>query len=177
MRAIIRPFAVALSAIAVLSVAGPAAASCCSVTHTDPNDVSGKLDLSSIGYAKAGVSAPMRVTVRTYPTWPSRLLQQRSGNRLRVVLDVDPDPEGDYVAAIRFRDGHLLAFIRGEGDAFEPTPVRRPNRRTARFTIPQGAPANPNHGGLGISARSRFIASPACDPASGGTICVDRAPD
>jgi hypothetical protein len=172
MRTPIRLFLIAICATAILWLPGSAAA-----VVTDPNDVSGKLDLSAVGYTKDGSASPMRVTVRTYPTWPSRLLRPGSENRLQVLLEVDADPERDYVARLRFRAGRLWASIRGEGQSFEPLKARRPNRHTARFTIPGSSPPNPNHGGLRIAAASRFIASAACDPASGGTICVDRAPD
>jgi hypothetical protein len=165
------------SLVAVLILLVTAAnAGCCSASHLDPDDTPGRLDLKRITYIKDGTQAPMRVTIRTYQSWRSRYLTLFSGNAVRVRLEVDDDPEADYVAAIRFRKG-LVAVISGEGRIFDPIRVRRPDLRTARFRIPGQSPPNPNATDIGISAKTEFIASVTCDPASGGTLCVDLAPD
>ena len=180
MRRTIRPMAMIVAVLAVVPLhAGPAGAGCCiTSTHADADDVSGKLDLRRVGYVKQDPSSPMRVTVRTYPGWPARLLNKGSGNTLRVKLDVDPDPQADFTLTVKRVGGVLEVFVRSQDEVFESLPARHPDRRTIRFRIPGGdSSVNPSHGGLRIRAVSRFVASAECDPASGGAVCVDRAPD
>lgn len=146
--------------------------------HVDPDDTSGRFDLKRIVYFKAHRRAPMWVTIRTYPRWRSSDLAPFSGNAMRVFLEVDEDPEADYVAAIKFRKHRLVAVIRGEGQTCEPIRVRRPGRSALlAFRITGRSPPNPIATDIGIAVKTEFISSLICDPASGGVLCVDRAPD
>jgi hypothetical protein len=148
---------------------------CCVEQVTDPQDVAGKLDLALLRYAKSGPNAPMKITVQTHEGWPPRVLRPNV-NRLRVLIDRNEDGTVDFRATIRRVEGELKVFIHGPGSSFEPLPARKPNPRTVRFTIPGSSPPNPG-GFVDLAAISRFIESPPCDPASGGTACVDRAPN
>ncbi|MEW6059350.1 MAG: hypothetical protein AB1551_04290 [Actinomycetota bacterium] len=154
-------------ALALTSYATPAGAS----QVSDPNDVSGRLDLSVLIGTKAFANAPLVIKVRTYGNWGKRLLSDAGENRIYVLFDVDGDGITDYTGEISESGGKLHMDITGDGSAFEPLPVSHPNRRTIKTTVPGGSPPNPK-GTLYIAARSEFTNSTSC-----ATTCEDRIPD
>jgi hypothetical protein len=168
---------VATALLGLSLVPGPAASltACCVEQASDPQDVEGRLDLALLRYTKNGPNAPMKVTVQTDEGWPPRVLRAHV-NRLKVLIDRNEDGNIDFRAAIKKVDGPLEVHIKGSGSSFEPLPTQKPNPRTVRFTIPGSSPPNPG-GAVDLAATSRFIESAPCDPGSGGTACVDRAPN
>jgi hypothetical protein len=152
-------------------------ASATTKTATDPNDVPGKLDLYRLHLAKKTSTAPLHITVKTYGPWAKRVLRDNV-NKLIVYLDVDRNGSSDYHARIKKFGDKLLVFIAGSGSTFEPLPAHKPDRRTVTFAIPGNSPPNPNGTQLPQArAYSYFIESLPCDPGSGGSPCVDRAPN
>lgn len=151
----------------VLAVAGPAVAT----QLSDPDDVSGKLDVMTVAGRKADASAPLKIRIETYENWAAGLLRESRPNRVWVLFNTDADAEREYVGVITSSGGKLWLSITGEGSAFEPLRVRHPNGHTLKTTIPGDAPMNPE-GTVRIAAKSRFSDDADCSEA-----CRDRAPN
>lgn len=137
---------------------------------TDPGDVKGKLDIRSVTLTKDSSGAPLEVKVKTWETWPKKILRRSSPNRLRVLVDTDRDGETDFKGRVVMASGSLsLDFV---GTSLESLSVDRPDAKTVVVTIPGESPANPS-GALQVAARSRYRdADKGCVPP-----CVDRSPD
>jgi hypothetical protein len=105
----------------------------------DLNDVGGPLDLESASAVRTGDL--LAVSVTTYEGWDDDVLRgprlDRPGrNRLTVLYDIDLDGRADYTGRIIFADEALSLVLAGEGQAFEPVPVERPDDATAQFVHP-----------------------------------------
>ena len=163
---------IAVAAVVALCLqALPAFAASGSVT--DPNDVSGKLDLMTLSFTRSGKTAPLTITVTTYNRWRSRILRA-GGDRLAVFIDTNNDGVKNFKARIKKTGGHLVAVITGSGSTFEPLPATRPDPKSVKFTIPGNTPPNPRGHVPHFRAFSRFVESSVCTPTKP---CIDFAPD
>jgi hypothetical protein len=105
----------------------------------DLNDVGGPLDLQRASAVRTGDL--LAVSVTTYEEWEDDLLtgpriDKQGPNRLTVLYDTDLDGRADYTGKIIFAEGALSLIISGEGQAFEPVPVERPDDATAGAVHP-----------------------------------------
>jgi hypothetical protein len=105
----------------------------------DGNDVGGPLDLEVASAVRTGDL--LAVSVTTYEPWADEVLKgprlDRQGpNRLTVLYDIDLDGRADYTGKVIFAKGALSLVLAGEGQAFEPVPVERPDDATAQFIHP-----------------------------------------
>src|SRR5919106_5788409 len=105
----------------------------------DLNDVGGPLDLELASAVRIGDL--LAVSVTTYEEWEDDLLtgprlDKQGPNRLTILYDTDQDDRADYTGKVVFREGALSLVIAGEGQAFEPIPVERPDDATAQAVHP-----------------------------------------
>jgi hypothetical protein len=105
----------------------------------DGNDVGGPLDLEMASAVRTGDL--LAVSVTTFEPWTDDVLtgprRDRQGpNRLTVLYDVDLDGRADYTGKVIFAGKALSLVLSGEGQAFEPVPVERPDDATAQFIHP-----------------------------------------
>jgi hypothetical protein len=105
----------------------------------DPDDVDGQLDIRNLNATRTGDL--LAVSLKTYEPWSSNVLvgpgPNRGGpNRLTIFYDIDLDGFPDYRGKIIYSGGALSLYLTGEGQAFEPIPVERPNNVTAQFVHP-----------------------------------------
>jgi hypothetical protein len=105
----------------------------------DLNDVGGPLDLRRASAVRTGEL--LAVSVTTYEEWQDDLLtgpsiDRQGPNRLTVLYDIDLDGRADYTGKMIFAEGALSLVISGEGQAFEPIPVERPDGATAAAVHP-----------------------------------------
>jgi hypothetical protein len=105
----------------------------------DPDDVNGQLDIRNLNATRTGDL--LAVSLTTYEPWSSNVLvgpgPNRYGpNRLTIFYDIDLDGAPDYRGKIVYSGGELSVYLTGEGQAFEPIPVERPNNVTAQFVHP-----------------------------------------
>jgi hypothetical protein len=105
----------------------------------DLNDTGGPLDLEAASAVRTGDL--LAVSLTTYEAWDDAVVRgprvDRPGpNRLTVLYDIDVDGRTDYTGKIIFADGALSLVIAGNGQAFEPVPVERPDDATAQFIHP-----------------------------------------
>jgi len=156
-----------LATLAVLLAAAPAGAT----QASDPEDVSGKLDLKQITATKADATAPLHITIVTYENWKKKALSDSGHNRVFVLFNTDSDSKAEYVGEIYESGGNLVMVITGSGSAFEPLPVRHPNGHTLKTVVPGSSPPNPD-GNVGVAAKSRYTDAGDC-----ATACKDRAPN
>jgi hypothetical protein len=135
---------------------------------TDPDDVSGSLDIRDFGAKRKG--ALITITISTYEAWEPSVLTGNplapGPNTMTVLYDVDLDQKADYRAKLVYAGGHLSAFISGSGSQFEPIPVRRPDSFSAKFTHPVDIFTKlPPNGDIQLRAQTVFAGE------------EDRAPD
>lgn len=105
---------------------------------------------------------------------PTAAAGRRRGTAVPLVRERGGGPGGEperphYRARIVSEDGSLHALITGEGQAYEPVPVQRPNAQTARFQFPAGIFLLNAH--VDVAPRS-VCTGGSCAPAR-----KDRAPD
>jgi hypothetical protein len=105
----------------------------------DLNDVGGPLDLELASAVRIGDL--LAVSVTTYEGWEDDLLtgprlDKQGPNRLTILYDTDLDDRADYTGKVVFAGGALSLVIAGEGQAFEPIPVERPDDATAQAVHP-----------------------------------------
>lgn len=105
----------------------------------DLNDVGGPLDLELASAVRIGDL--LAVSVTTYEGWKDDLLagpmlDKQGPNRLTILYDTDLDDRADYTGKVVFAEGALSLVIAGEGQAFEPIPVERPDDATAQAVHP-----------------------------------------
>jgi hypothetical protein len=101
----------------------------------DLNDVGGPLDLELASAVRIGDL--LAVSVTTYEEWDEDLLtgprlDKQGPNRLTILYDTDLDDRADYTGKVVFAEGILSLAISGQGQAFEPVPVERPDDATAQ---------------------------------------------
>jgi hypothetical protein len=108
-------------------------------TGSDPDDVDGQLDIRNLNATRTGDL--LAVSFTTYEPWSANVLvgpgPNRYGpNRLTIFYDIHLDGTPDHRGKIVYSGGELSVYITGEGQAFEPIPVERPNNVTAQFVHP-----------------------------------------
>lgn len=157
-------WALGLGAVVALAAVSPAVG----VTATDPDDTAGKLDVRKV--IATDTASSVTVTVKTWGSWSTGVLAS-SENRLVVLFDSDLDGVVDYRGRVIRSDGVLVLLLSGQGNSYEPLPVKRPSSNAVSFTVPtdvlEAAGAD-----LQVTAASRYRDSGACAAA-----CNDRAPD
>jgi hypothetical protein len=157
--------------VAALLVLLPTAARAGSVVQvTDPNDVAGKLDLELVKGVRSASGQPITFTISVQAPFAKTVLGP-AANWVKVFLNVDADPNVDYVGTIKKTGTTLSVFFRGQGDAFEALPVHRPNLRTMQFTVPGGPPLAPN-GPVAMIVQSHYVNTTSCRMG-----CLDVAPN
>jgi hypothetical protein len=151
----------------------------------DGNDVGGPLDLEHASAVRTGDL--LAVSVTTYEPWPDDLLtgprRDRQGpTRLTVLYDIDLDDRADYTGKIIFAESALSLVLAGEGQAFEPVPVERPDDATAQFIHPidvffvaAGEEEIPSDADIHVAVESRALGFRDRIPAE-GWILVAFAP-
>jgi hypothetical protein len=167
MRAGARILVASITVLGLVWGAIPAAAS----QVTDPNDVSGKLDLKVLAGTKTAKRAPLFIKIQTYGNWAKSVLKDSGDNRVYVLFDVDGDGKTDYTGEISESGGKLHMDISGSGSSFEPLPVKHPNGHTLKTAVPGDSPPNPK-GTVWLAVRSAFKDTGSC-----ATTCKDRLPD
>jgi hypothetical protein len=105
----------------------------------DLNDVGGPLDLEVASAVRIGDL--LAVSVTTYEEWADDLLtgprlDKQGPNRLTILYDTDLDDRADFTGKVVYAEGALSLVIAGEGQAFEPVPVERPDDATAQAVHP-----------------------------------------
>src|SRR5919106_441918 len=105
----------------------------------DLNDVGGPLDLERASAVRIGDL--LAVSVTTHEGWEDDLLagprlDRQGPNRLTILYDTDLDDRADFTGKVVFAEGALPLVIGGEGQAFEPIPVERPDDATAQAVHP-----------------------------------------
>ena len=105
----------------------------------DPDDVDGQLDIRDLTAKRTG--GLLAVSLKTYEPWSANVLvgpapNKTGPNRLVILYDIDLDGEPDYRGKIIYFGGTLSLYITGQGQAFEPIPVERPNNVTAQYVHP-----------------------------------------
>jgi hypothetical protein len=105
----------------------------------DLNDVGGSLDLARASAVRTGDL--LAVSITTYEAWEDDLLagpriDKQGPSRLTVLYDTDLDGRADYTGKMIFAGGALSLVISGDGQAFEPVPVERPDDETAGAVHP-----------------------------------------
>jgi len=144
------------TAFVILTTALPASA-CCS--GPDPDDTSGRLDMSAASGFKDAPGAPLDLSIETFGRWGDRVLARSGPGRVFVYFDTTGDLVSDYVGKVKLAHGRLVMVITGPGFRSQPLEVRRPNRSKAKVTV-------------AFYFRTEFTAVGAC---SGG--CADETPD
>ena len=155
----------AVSLVLVLSGGSAGAA-----TAADPNDTSGKLDLSRITAIRR-TNGDAKITIKTYETWHKSSVAQGTGNNFRILIDINGDGVADMVGTIGTNgtNGLHIAYTGGGGG---PYPVKHPDGFTAVVILQHGTPAHVRRE-FQVWATSRFVTNAGiCSSA-----CVDRAPD
>ena len=109
---------------------------------TDPDDVAGQLDVRNLNATRTG--GLLAVSLTTYEPWSSSVLagprlDRQGPNKLTILYDVDRDGTADYRGKVIWAGGALSLVITGQGQAFEPVPVERPDDVTAQFVHPADA--------------------------------------
>ena len=136
----------------------------------DPDDVGGRLDIAKIQIEKATAqSTTGTLSLQTHESWRCRKLRRGTAHRLIWYFDDTGDDKADFVGRIICSDGRLAIFLRtADGSSqYEPIPVNRPNKRTARFSMNFALIMT----GVDVFAWARS------KDASCSTPCLDRAPD
>jgi hypothetical protein len=109
------------------------------IPTTDPDDVSGRLDVRNLNATRTG--GLLAVSLTTYEPWNSSVLAGPGGteqgpNRITILYDVDLDGRADYRGRMIWAGSVLSLFIAGSGSQFEPVQVERSDNHTAQFVHP-----------------------------------------
>ena len=128
-----------VQATTTVEAAAPTVGTTTAPAGNDPDDVDGQLDIRNLNATRTGDL--LAVSLTTYEPWSSNVLvgpgPNRYGpNRLTIFYDIDLDGTPDHRGRIVYSGGELSVYLTGEGQAFEPIPVERPNNVTAQFVHP-----------------------------------------
>jgi hypothetical protein len=137
----------------------------------DPNNARGPLDLKRLVANKHDATAPMRVRLVTYGTWPASLLDEDGQSRLNFLFNSDHVGRVDFIGEVFFRDGRLMMRIETRAGQFvRRVRVKHPTGSSITAVIPRGLP-NPD-GNAWIAATERYQS----DTGFCISICKDRIP-
>jgi hypothetical protein len=157
----------ALIAALLVGVAMPAHAA----SVDDPDNARGPLDLKRLVATKHDATAPLRVRLITYGTWPASELDEDGQSRLNFLFNSDHAGRVDFIGEVFFRDGRLLMRIETRAGQFvRRVRVKHPTRSSITAVIPAGLP-NPD-GNAWIAATERYQSETGFCV----SICKDRIP-
>jgi len=155
--------------LAVLAVGMAPPAHAASVD--DPDNARGPLDLKRLVATKHDATAPLRVRLVTYGTWPASLLDEDGLSRLNFLFNSDHAGRVDFIGEVFFRDGRLVMRIETRaGRSVRRVRVQHPTGRSITARIPRGLP-NPD-GNAWIAATERYQSETGFCV----SICKDRIP-
>lgn len=137
-----------LSVLLVAIIVGSAlvANAATTTSATDPDDTRGRLDIRYVEFRRSG--GKVTLTLRTYEKWRCRLLKDDTSTAQGAAeayddgkaaflfwnIGTDRDDGAEHTGFFRCKNGHLkFQFDRPNDVSFS---VRRPNRRTAKVTLP-----------------------------------------
>ncbi len=155
-------------AVVVVALAAPAFA----VKKQDPADSGLSIDISLIKFVEDPEDIAT-LTIRTHSAWKCRELRPAAKTQLKWLFDGSGNNDWDLVGSFVCRDGVLLFQLRSKdgSNQYEPIAAERPNRRTAKVTMPLDLPElDGQH--LDLAAKSKDVSGETCIED-----CVDRAPN
>ncbi|MFN2588432.1 MAG: hypothetical protein ABR613_10005 [Actinomycetota bacterium] len=158
----------AIAALFVVALAAPAFA----VKRHDPADSGLGIDISLIKFVEDPEDVAT-LTIRTHSAWKCRQLRPAAKTSLKWLFDGSGNNEWDLVGSFVCRSGVLVFELRSKdgSNQYEPIPAERPNRRTARVTMPLDlTELDGEH--LDLAAKSTDVSGETCIED-----CVDRAPN
>jgi hypothetical protein len=155
--------------LGVLVAVAVAATTAFAATQTDPDDVTGKLDVKTVGGSVKGQLLTFKVG--TYDSFSVADIPRRGGiSSWLVEFDTNGDGTGDYkVRLVSLPSGKYTALISGGGSSFEPVPLKRKGN-TLTGTFPADAIAAAGDP-IAMATTSSFRTCTCTSPK------VDRAPD
>lgn len=162
-------FSVLLTSLALLVVLAPPALA---VEQEDPADTGLMLDVALIKFVEDSDDVGT-LTIRTHSGWKCRALRPAAKTSLKWFFDGSGDNDFDLVGSFVCRDGTLLFHLRSTdgSNRYEPLVAERPNRRTARVTMPLDL-VELDSENLDLIVKSKDLSGETCIED-----CVDRAPD
>lgn len=163
-----RLFVALWSLALIVSLAPPAFA----VEQEDPADAGSKLDISLIKFVEDPEDVGV-LTIRTHSRWKCSALRPAAKTSLKWFFDGSGSNDFDLVGSFVCRNGTLVFELRSTDGSnnYEPIVAQRPNRRTAKVTMPLDLPELDSNN-LDLIAKSKDVSGETCVED-----CVDRAPD
>jgi hypothetical protein len=158
----------AIVALAIATLALPAHAA----FVDDPPFARGPLDLKRLIANKHSAGSPLHLSVVTYGTWRSKLLDVDGPNRIFVLFNPDREADEDFIGEIFFRDGALrMRITRSNGTFIRTIRAYHPTGHTVRVIVPRGLPNPDGHSWLAATEDYRTPDGPCSEG------CHDRIPD
>lgn len=112
---------------------------------SDPDDLVGVLDIEDLEAEHEAGSAPMEISISFHDAFADADLAGGSGNKLRLLFDVDRNGTADFSGRIKRAGSALVISIKeGGSNRFEPLPVTREATDGISMVIPGSAPMNPS---------------------------------
>ena len=152
----------------IVALAPPALA----VEQEDPADSGLKIDISLIKFVEDPEDVGT-LTIKTHSRWKCRALRPAAKTSLKWFFDGSGNNDWDLVGSFVCRDGTLVFELRSTDGSnnYEPIVAQRPNRRTAKVTMPLDLPELDSEN-LDLMAKSKDVSGETCIED-----CVDRAPN
>lgn len=159
---------VAMVAVLVVGIATPAFA----VKRQDPADSGLDIDISLIKFVEDPEDVGT-LTIRSHSAWRCRVLRPAAKTSLKWFFDGSGNNDFDLVGSFVCREGALIFQLRSTDGSnnYEPIAAERPNRRTAKVTMPLDL-VELNSNNLDLIAKSKDVSGETCIED-----CVDRAPN
>ena len=162
--------------VSVCSIAGlmlgALAAPASAAQRTDPADSGLSIDISLIKFVEKPEDVG-KLTIKTHSGWKCRELRPAAKTSLKWLFDGSGNNKWDLVGSFVCRKGTLYFNLRSKdgSNQYESIVAQRPNRRTAKVTMPLDLPElDGNH--LDLAAKSKDLSGETCIED-----CVDRAPN
>jgi hypothetical protein len=155
-------------AVLVVGIAAPAFA----VKRQDPADSGLQIDISLIKFVEDPEDIAT-LTIRSHSAWKCRVLRPAAKTQLKWLFDGSGNNDWDLIGTFVCREGTLLFELRSAdgSNQYEPIVAERPNRRTAKVTMPLDlTELDGEH--LDLAAKSKDVSGETCIED-----CVDRAPN
>ncbi|HEX2057439.1 MAG TPA: hypothetical protein VHI71_03640 [Actinomycetota bacterium] len=159
---------VSLAGLLVGALATPASAA----QRKDPADSGLRIDISLIKFVEDPEDVG-ELTIKTHSGWKCRALRPAAKTSLKWFFDGSGDNGWDLVGSFVCRDGTLVFELRSTDGSnnYEPIVAQRPNRRTAKVTMPLDLTELDSEN-LDLMAKSKDVSGETCIED-----CVDRAPN